>query len=354
MRQLTYLDTRRLEWREVPAPRVDSPTAAVVEPLVVSTCDMDGVVIHGGLRIRRPTALGHEGVGRVVDVGDAVASVAPGDLVLLPWKIACGTCRHCQRGHTAQCAGVPAEAAYGWGPDPRWGGFLSDLVRVPFADAMLRLLPEGLDPVLASGLGDNLTDAWRAVGPALGARPGGSVLVAGGPLPGSIPLYAAGLAVALGAGRVVFVSGDPDHRRRAASMGAELADPAGTDLEDLGDFDVTVDGSGDPETFVRVLERTGPAGVCTSTTAAVYAFGPVPVDMHRLYRRSVTLQTGWVHTHALWDAPLALVADGTFDPTPVTSAQVGFDQVAEALCEPFTKVVAVRGEAPRSVHWPQV
>ena len=341
MRQLTYLDTRQLEWRDVPAPKVDSPSAAIVEPVAVSTCDMDGVVIHGILRIRTPTAIGHEGVGRVVEIGDAVATVAPGDLVLLPWKIACGSCRHCARGHTAQCESVAPEASYGWHREPLWGGFLSDLVKVPYADAMLKALPGDADPVALAGVGDNITDGWRAVGPGLAARPGGTVLVAGGSMPGSIPLYAAGLAVALGAARTVFVGGDEDHRLRATQMGAEAVDPAEVPMHELGEFDVTVDGSGDPSTFVEVLERTGRAGVCTSTSAVVYAFGPIPINMYELYRKSVTLATGWVHTHALWDEPLALIASGRFDPSPVTSALVSFDDAAEALCEPFTKVVAV-------------
>jgi threonine dehydrogenase-like Zn-dependent dehydrogenase len=125
-------------------------------------------------------------------------------------------------------------------------------------------------------------------------------------------------------------------------MGAEVVDPAETPIEELGEFDVTVDGSGDPATFVKVLEQTGRAGLCTSTAAIVYAFGPVPVDMRAVYRKSITLTAGWVHTHALWHEPLALITSGRFDPSPVTSAVVGFDEVADALCEPFTKVVAVR------------
>ena len=342
MRQLTYVDTKQLEWREVPEPRVDSPEAAIVEPVAVSTCDMDGVVIHGLLRIRKPSPIGHEGVGRVVEVGSAVTSVAAGDLVLLPWKIACGTCRYCLRGHTAQCETVPPEAAYGWCREPVWVGFLSDLVKVPYADTMLRGVPSSADPVALAGLGDNVTDGWRAVGPGLAARPGGTVLVAGGHRPGSITLYAAGIAVALGAQRTVFVSADEDHRRRAAAMGAEVVDPSETPIEELGDFDVTVDGSGDPATFVKVLERTGRAGICTSTAAIVYAFGAIPIDMNAVYRKSVTLTAGWVHTHSLWQEPLELITSGRFDPSPVTSAVVSFDDAPEALCEDFTKVVAVR------------
>lgn len=61
--------------------------------------------------------------------------------------------------------------------------------------------------------------------------------------------------------------------------------------------------------------------------------------MHELYRKSITLCTGWAHTHSLWQEPLELITAGRFDPTPVTSADVTFDEVAEALCEPFTNIL---------------
>ncbi len=170
------------------------------------------------------------------------------------------------------------------------------------------------------------------------------MLVAGGAAPGSIPLYAAGLAVALGAEWTVFVSNDEDHRRRAVTMGSDAIDSADVSFDGLGEFDVTVDGSRDPATFVKVLERTGPAGFCTSPAEVVYASGPAPVNMYELYRKSVTLTTGWVHTHALWNEPLDLITSGRFDLSPVNSALVSFEDVAAALCEPFTKVVALRCE----------
>jgi alcohol dehydrogenase len=80
-----------------------------------------------------------------------------------------------------------------------WGGMLGDLVRVPFADAMLMRVPDGVAPESIASASDNLPDAWRTVAPHLAANPGAEVLVLGGGAR-SIGL-AAGLAVALGAGR---------------------------------------------------------------------------------------------------------------------------------------------------------
>jgi len=79
------------------------------------------------------------------------------------------------------------------------------VVAVPWAEHMLCPLPAGIDPIAASAVSDNLTHAWRAIGPPLRERPGGDLLVAGGGGPGSIGLFSAGLARALGAGEITYL-----------------------------------------------------------------------------------------------------------------------------------------------------
>jgi alcohol dehydrogenase len=341
VRQLNYLRARTLEWHEVPEPPLGSDAAAIVRPLAVTTCDFDGAVISGLAPLRGPVPVGHEGVGEVVDTGAAVMQVKPGDQVIIPWKISCGTCSNCVRGFTAHCRSVPREAAYSWGPTARQhGGFLADLVNVPWADHMLCPLPEGMDPLAAAGLSDNIVDAWRAVAPPLDERPGGRVLVAGGGGPGSIGLWAAAMAVILGAGDVTFLDWDPGRRELARRYGVErVVDTADGLPEQLdGDFDVTVDAAGNPDALRLALRHTAANGICTSTAAAIYVGGDIPLPLLEMFRQSVTFRTGWVHTRPLMHRPLELVADGRFDPTLAFSAVVPFDQAADHLVEPFTKL----------------
>src|SRR5207253_6483173 len=85
VRQLVFNGSRATAWVEAPDAKLTSDTGAVVEPIVVSTCDMDAVALSGVIRFRPGTPLGHEGVGVVVDVGDDVTTVAPGDKVIIPW-----------------------------------------------------------------------------------------------------------------------------------------------------------------------------------------------------------------------------------------------------------------------------
>lgn len=346
MRQLNYIRARTLEWHEVPEPHIPSDKGALVRPLVVSTCDMDGVVISGLARFKGPVPVGHEGVGEVVAVGDAVSAMRPGDRVIIPWKISCGECAKCRRGLTAHCLAVPREAAYSWGPTGReWGGFLSDLVAVPWAEHMLCPLPPGLDPLAATGVADNVTDAWRAVGPPLKARPGGRVLIAGGGGPGSIGLLSAGLAHTLGADEIVYLDWDASRRTVAAEhYGARTIDTSdGLPADELaGEFDVLVDASGNPDALRLLLTRTAPDAIVTSTAGAVYAFADIPFPVLSMYRHSVTFHTGWVHTRPLMEAPLELVAAGKFDPRVIETAVVDFDDAAEALTQPFTKLVMTR------------
>jgi threonine dehydrogenase-like Zn-dependent dehydrogenase len=86
---------------------------------------------------------------------------------VVPWAISCGACGTCRRGLTSQCERkASAIAAYGFGGRAGgWGGMVSGVLRVPFADAMLVPIPPGASPIALAGASDNLPDAWRTVAP---------------------------------------------------------------------------------------------------------------------------------------------------------------------------------------------
>ena len=226
MQQLTYLGPNELAWRDAPEPDLGSNQSALVRPVAVATCDLDALIISGTSPFDPPFAVGHECVAEVVEIGDEITSVRPGQLVSVPFQVSCGDCAACKRGRTGNCGSVEFMSTYGFGPTvERWGGFLSDLVRVPYADHMLVPVPEGLEPAQVASASDNISDAWRAVAPPLDADPGAPVLVVGGASSGSIGLYAAGIAVALGAESVLYVDADPDRRAIAQSTRRRHARP---------------------------------------------------------------------------------------------------------------------------------
>ena len=335
MRQLEFVERRRLRWVEARDPVLEAATDAVVRPVAATTCDLDRAIIGGQTPFAGPFAIGHECVAEIVDAGDALVSLVPGDVAVVPWHVSCGRCDRCSAGLTAHCREVPRNAMYGLPVGGDWGGLFSDLVRVPWADHALVRVPDGLDPAAVASAGDNLTDAWRAVEAGLADRPGADVLVVGGTA--SIGIYAAALAVAQGAGRVVYVDRDADRRRLAGEYGAETLDEL--DSERPGEFPVTVDASADPAGLTLALRATGPGGHCHSV--GIY-FAGAHVPLGEMYMNGVTLTTGRSDVRPSIPAVVDAVATGTVDPTAVFSETVDWDDLPEALAELPRKPLARR------------
>jgi alcohol dehydrogenase len=339
VRSLWFLESGKLEWRDADEPTLRGPGEAIVRPTAVAACDLDRAVVAGLAPIPGPFAIGHEFAGEVVDVGDGVTSFAPGDRVAVSFQIYCGECDRCARGLTANCQGegVPYRAMYGFGAlgGHEWGGAFSDLVRVPFAERMLFRVPEGVEPATLATASDNITDGWRTVAPALeGAHAGAEVLVVGG-WAASIPLYAVDVARALGAARVVYVDADASRRAAAEAYGAETI--AELPERKVGRFGVTVDASGMPEGLAVALRSTEPGGVCTSI--GIY-YAPVPVPLLEMYDNGITFVIGRPHVGPMLPRVIDLVASGRIDPDRIRTT-VSWDQVAEALIDPPTKLVAI-------------
>jgi alcohol dehydrogenase len=182
MRALVAAPGGRLRWREVATPPPPGPKGAIVHPIACATCDMDCPVMLGATQIPLPLHLGHECVAEVLSVGEQVMTVRPGERVIVPFQINCGECAPCRAGHTGNCASVPPLSMYGFGLGTgHWGGAFSDELRVPYADAMLVALPDGIEPAAAASLADNVCDAYRHIGPhlprVLAADPNAEVLI---------------------------------------------------------------------------------------------------------------------------------------------------------------------------------
>ncbi len=338
MQQLNFIEAGKLEWREVPEPRLEADREAIAKPIVVATCDLDPLIVRGDVPLAGPFPFGHEGIGRVVDVGDAVDTVAPGDLVSIPFQISCGSCEQCQRGRSAHCQAVPRLSMYGLGPlsGSQFGGFLSDRVRVPFAEHMLVALPGGVSPQSAASLSDNIADAWRTVGPQLEQEPGADVLIVSAE--SSIALYAVAIARALGAGRVDFVGGGPAQGEIAARLGATVI--AGDVPERLGPYPITVAATTDHAGLACALRSTAPDGVCTSV--GIYFEPTTPMPLFEMYTHGIRFLTGRVHAREAMAPALALIEQGLLRPETVTAQVVGWGDAAEALGDFSGKTVVTR------------
>ena len=335
MRELTYTGRRAVEWREAPDPVLRDARDAIVAPVAATTCDVDSMILAGQGMIPPPFPIGHECVARVVDVGDEITHVKPGDLVVVPWHICCGRCERCRAGLYAHCESAPYMAMYGAPLGGQWGGLFSDLVRVPWADAMLVPLPAGLDPVAMASASDNWSLAWRLVAPHLTARPAAKVLIIAR---GSIGLYACDIARALGAADVLYVDPDPEHRKLAATYGARTAESI-TSIPIRHSFDLAVEATGRVDQLAIAVRSLTPEGFCES---AGNHFRPGELPLLDMYLTGVTLRIARDNVRAHIPAALELAASGRVDPARVVSHVIAWDDLPDALPQAHTKPVFVR------------
>lgn len=347
MRALVFRGPMQLEWDDVPAAELLDPRDALVRPLAVARCDLDPAIALGLYPMTPPFVMGHEMVGEVVAVGEGAVGVRPGDRVIVPFQLSCGHCTPCGRGATNACDRVPPGTAFGLGPHggTDLGGALAELVRVPWADVMLIPLPEGLDPVAAAGIPDNVSDGYRCVAGPLLERPGSPVLVVGGLAP-SVGLYAVMSAVALGADDVVYVDDDPERLRVASELGAECVDATGMwDRLDLGRrFPITVDANVLDHGRELALRAVEPCGVCTSVSGGAAARSSLPLQ--QMYLKGVRYEIGRVHAVATAPRVLELVAAGRLDPGVVVTTTVPFTDAVAGMTDPAIKVVFVNDFEP--------
>ena len=336
MRFLAYERPGVLGWRETSAPKLSSDLDAIVAPVVVGRCDLDVGFVRGIAPLAEGSALGHECIARVIDVGARVRTVKPGDLVLVSAQICCGYCRNCKRGHTGRCESVPFAASFGMGRAGDFGGALAELMRVPYADAMLVPLPAGFDPVMNIGAADMALDAWRAVGPALIERPEAAVLVVGG-IASVIGLYAAGLAVALGAAEVVYWDADERRRQVAAAMGARALD---TTRDPPGSFGIVVDAGGTIDGLQRAVAAAEPEALFTSVV--IYFDNATPLPLRDMYFKGITFRTGRPNVRAQMESVLRICHSGMFKPHDVPTTVFDFDRAVEAWMSTDLRVAVAR------------
>jgi threonine dehydrogenase-like Zn-dependent dehydrogenase len=342
MRALMFRGPMALAWEEVETPQLMEPRDALVRPIAVARCDLDPAIALGLYPMPAPFVMGHEMVGEVVAIGDAISNVRLGDKVIVPFQLSCMTCAPCLRGHTNACVNVPSGTAFGLGPHGGvdLGGALAELVRVPWADVMLIPLPEGMDPVVAAGIPDNVSDGYRCVAAPLAERPGAPVLVVGGLAP-SVGLYAAMASLALGAERVVYVDDDAARLELAAAAGAEVVDAKDQweSLKLAERFPIVVDANVLDPGRNFALRSVEPCGVCTSVSGGASSRSNLPLQS--MYLKGVRYEIGRVHACATARPVLDLVSSGALDPARIINKVVPFSEAVEGMILPVTKVVFV-------------
>ncbi|WP_254072136.1 alcohol dehydrogenase catalytic domain-containing protein [Rathayibacter sp. VKM Ac-2857] len=139
MRAVVYEGPRTVAVRDVPDAWIERSTDVLVRITTTNICGSDLHMYEGRTSFETGRWFGHENMGEVIEVGDGVDKVAVGDHVVLPFNVACGHCKNCERGLTNYCLTaqpVPewAGAAYGFADMGPWAGGQAELLRVPWGD----------------------------------------------------------------------------------------------------------------------------------------------------------------------------------------------------------------------------
>jgi glutathione-independent formaldehyde dehydrogenase len=222
MKAVTYKGTHKIAVSDQPKPKLSSQTDAILKVTTSGICGSDLHMYDGRTELKEGAVVGHEIMGVIEQVGEAVHSIKKGDRVVLPFNIACGFCFNCHRGYTNACLTMnpeSASAAYGYaGMGPYQGG-QAEFVLVPYADFNCLKLPgmpgdEWEDDFLL--LADVFPTGYHATELA-SVSPGKTVAVFGA---GPVGLLAAYSSVLKGASEVYLIDNIAERLEKAKELGA--------------------------------------------------------------------------------------------------------------------------------------
>ncbi|BDU76995.1 zinc-dependent alcohol dehydrogenase [Mesoterricola sediminis] len=367
MRALTWHGTRDVRVDTVPDPVLSAADDILVQVTATAICGSDLHLYRGKLpALHEGDILGHECMGRVVEVGRAVRDLRPGDRVVVPFVIACGSCFFCQRQLTSACEttntgpgsllnrkGVrPGAALFGY--THLYGGIpggQAEFLRVPCANVGPLKVEEGLEDERVLFLSDILPTGYQAVLDA-GVGPETSVAIFGA---GPVGLMAAACARMLGADPLFVVDHHPYRLAFAqAAYGAypihfDEVDPAEVIIERTGfrGADAVIDAVGLEakgsalETVMTNLHLEGGSGAAlraciaaarrggTLSVPGVYAGFIHGFTFGDAFEKGLTLKMGQTHVHRLLPALLAHVREGRLKPEAIITHRLPLARAAE-------------------------
>jgi glutathione-independent formaldehyde dehydrogenase len=204
-----------------------TPHGAILKVIASNICGSDQHMVRGRTTAPPGLALGHEITGEVVEVGRDVEFIKVGDLVSVPFNIACGRCTNCKEGKTGVCLNVNPDrpgSAYGYVDMGGWVGGQAEYTLVPYADWNLLKFPDkdqALEKIRdLAMLADIFPTGYHGAVTA-GVGTGSTVYIAGA---GPVGLAAATSAFLLGAAVVIVADLQKERLEQARSFGCETID----------------------------------------------------------------------------------------------------------------------------------
>jgi len=328
MRAVTFQAPGEVLVQDVAEPEILDPTDAIVQIEASGVCGSDLHIYHGRVQIEPGFTIGHEYVGKVIEVGSDVRDVAVGDRVLGCFQTACGLCFFCRRGWFHKC---DFSRTFGHGAVlGSLQGTQAERALVPMADLVLRKVPQGMSDDVALFAGDVMGTGYHAV-EAGGLQPGDTAAVLG---LGPVGLCAVLAAKAVGAAHVIAVDTVAERLAMAESFGAQPVhlsegDPRAVarELTDGRGVDLCIDAVGDPRALELAIRLTRKCG--TVQAIGVYA-ERCEVHMGLLWIKALNVHSGHANVIGHVDSVVEMMSSGALDPTPLVTHHMSLEQAPEA------------------------
>src|SRR5438552_5884089 len=231
-RGVAYMGPGKVEVQSIEYPKLSLGNrkcehGVMLKIVATNICGSDQHMVRGRTTAPAGIVLGHEITGLVIEAGRDVEFIKVGDIVSVPFNIACGRCRNCKEGRTGICLNVnPSRpgAAYGYVDMGGWVGGQAEYVMSPYADFNLLKFPDkaqAMEKIRDLTLLSDIFPTGYHGAVSAGVTTGSTVYVAGG---GPVGLACAAAAQLLGA--AVVIVGDMNRERpaQARSFGCETVD----------------------------------------------------------------------------------------------------------------------------------
>ena len=325
MNALIYRGPARKNWTSAPTPKIQQPTDAIVKMVKTTICGTDLHILKGDVpTVTEGRILGHEGIGVVEEVGQAVSNFKKGDRVLISCITSCGKCEYCKRQMYSHCE------SGGWILGHLIDGTQADYVRIPHADNSLYHVPDGADEEALVMLSDILPTGFE-IGVLYGAvKPGDVVAIVGA---GPVGLAALLTAQFYSPARVIVIDIDPARLAFARKFGAtDVINSSDTNVAEAvrqstkDGVDVAIEAVGVRQTFDICQSIVRPGG----HIANVGVHGKsVDLQLQKLWIQNITLTTGLVNTNT---TPMLLktVESKKLEPKSLITHRFTFDEFLQA------------------------
>ncbi|MCV0404572.1 zinc-dependent alcohol dehydrogenase family protein (plasmid) [Xanthobacter dioxanivorans] len=317
-----------IEWKEVPKPKIEDPTDAIVRITKTTVCGTDLHILRGDVpSVTEGRVLGHEGVGVVEEVGSSVTRIKPGDRVVISAISSCGSCYQCKKGLGCHCEAKDG----GWVLGNLLNGTQAHYTRVPHADNGLHVIPDGVDEEAAVMLSDILPTGFEVGVLAGNVQPGSNVVIVGA---GPVGLAALVTAQFYSPASIIVIDTDDPRLEAAERLGAtRTINPSKEDyaavVKELTDgygADTVIECVGIPETFDMCQKLVAKGG----NIANIGVHGTA-VDLHLqdLWNANIVISTGYVTTNST-QMLMKTVASGKIRPEEFVTHHFALDDIEEA------------------------